>query len=278
MKPLHDSCLPRRPEALPAAIAFALLCASCVSPMKHQQAVAERDRALERVTMLEASASSLEKERVAVVDELEDLRIAREEAERSVAELSEARGELEQNLGAREAELAQRNRELSELRGTYDGLVNDLQSEVASGRIEIERLREGLRMKLPQEVLFPPGSGTLSSQGRQVVAKLAKRLLETPHRIEVQGHTDGVPISGRLAQQYPTNWELAGARAAAVVRVLEESGVPGSRLTATSYGDAHPVAGNETPAGRANNRRIELRLIPETAGAAAPADGASASE
>jgi chemotaxis protein MotB len=237
-----------------------------VSVTKHQQVVAERDRAQERAAMLEASAGSLEKERVALVNELEDLRVAREAAERSVAELSQARADLEQSLSAREAELAARKQEVDQLRGTYDGLVADLQQEVATGRIEIERMREGLRVKLAQEVLFPSGSAVLSGEGRDVIAKVAKRLNETPHRVEVQGHTDDVAISGKLAQQYPTNWELAGARAAGVVRVLQQNGVPAARLVAASYGEARPVESNATPEGRARNRRIEIRLIPSAPG------------
>jgi chemotaxis protein MotB len=151
---------------------------------------------------------------------------------------------------------------VQQLRSTYDGLVSDLQSEVASGRVQIEQLRDGLNVKLAQGVLFPSGSAQVGSEGADVLGKVAHRLLELPHRILVQGHTDDVPISGRLAERYPTNWELAGARAASVVRILAERGVPPERLAAVSLADTQPVASNATPEGKAANRRIEIRLIP----------------
>ncbi len=103
-----------------------------------------------------------------------------------------------------------------------------------------------------------------------MLGKVARRLREVDQRIEVQGHTDNLPISGKLAEHYPSNWELAGARAAVVVRLFAKQGVPGSRLMATSYADTQPVASNATPDGRARNRRIEIRLVPKpTVGASA---------
>jgi chemotaxis protein MotB len=95
-----------------------------------------------------------------------------------------------------------------------------------------------------------------------VLTKVSTELAKTPHRVEVLGHTDDVPISSRLKNTYPTNWELAGARAASVVRLFEENGLPGDRLSAVSRGEFDPRASNEDAEGRARNRRIEIRLIP----------------
>jgi chemotaxis protein MotB len=84
----------------------------------------------------------------------------------------------------------------------------------------------------------------------------------------VQGHTDNVPIH---SERYPTNWELAGARASRVVRLLEENGVDPGRLWAVSHGEYAPVAPNDSNAGRAKNRRIEITLKPVAGVAAAAA-------
>ena len=65
-----------------------------------------------------------------------------------------------------------------------------------------------------------------------------------------------------LAQRYPTNWELAAARATSVVRVMEAEGIPAEQLVAISFGETHSVASNDTEEGRAQNRRIEVRLRP----------------
>jgi chemotaxis protein MotB len=83
-----------------------------------------------------------------------------------------------------------------------------------------------------------------------------------PNPVEVQGHTDDLPIRGRLAERFPSNWELGGARAARVVRLLGEHGVAPTRMRAVSFADTQPIASNETPEGRARNRRIEIRLLP----------------
>jgi len=250
-------------------LAASLLLPACVSVGVHRAVVEERDRlqgelrlAQRRIALLEASSQSLDQERAALADEVEDLRIAREKLEASVAELSERSERLSTHLASREAELAKRRAEVEELRSTYDGLVDDLQSEVASGRIEIEQLREGLSVKLSQAILFPSGSARLGAEGREVLGRVAARLADVPHLVDVIGHTDDVAIRGSLAQRYPSNWELAGARAASVVRLLEANGVAPERLAAVSRGETQPIASNDTAEGRAMNRRIEIRLRP----------------
>jgi chemotaxis protein MotB len=85
-------------------------------------------------------------------------------------------------------------------------------------------------------------------------------------QIQVSGHTDSNPISDKLTQQFPTNWELSVARAVNVVRFLQEkANVPPKNLTATGYGQYHPIASNKSNAGRARNRRIEILLTPSLA-------------
>lgn len=271
-------------RALGGLTVLVLLGSGCVLPGIHREVVDERDRLAgehkqltERVTLLAASNQSLSGERVELIGQVEDLRDAREdlESERGaleaqVAELAARRGQLEAELAARDAQAEEEQHEVVLLRGTYDGLVQELQSEVAAGRIEIELLREGIRVKLAQEILFPKGSARVSAEGRDVLRRVAARLVGEAHRIEVQGHTDDLAIRGRLAERFPTNWELGGARAARVVRILESAGVPSEQLRAVSYGPHRPLASNRDAEGRARNRRIEIRLVPEGLEAAPP--------
>jgi len=85
--------------------------------------------------------------------------------------------------------------------------------------------------------------------------------------IRVEGHTDNVPIHPRLQKQFPTNWELSTTRATNVVRFLqEEVGIEGLRLQAVGMAEYRPVASNATSAGRSQNRRIEIALLPELSG------------
>jgi chemotaxis protein MotB len=268
MKPSTGSSRPRRLE-LGALITCAFAALACVSSGTHQQVVEERDALAKDVARLQVENASLDKERVSVIGEVEELSQQKEKLDASVAELSARKEELEIDLAKSERSLAQRNQEVQQLRSTYDGLVADLQTEVAAGRVQIEQLRDGLHVKLAQEILFPSGSAELSREGEGVLGKVAGRLREVDQRIEVQGHTDNQPISGKLAARYPSNWELAGARAAVVVRLMAKQGVPATRLTATSYADTLPVASNDTADGRARNRRIEIRLVPKPAAGAA---------
>ena len=187
------------------------------------------------------------------------------------AKLQEEIQALESSKDDLSAKLTVRDEKLSDLRGTYDGLVSDLQSELASGQVQIERLRNGIRVNLAEEILFPSGSAKLDDRGRDVLAKVVAQVVEAPHRVEVRGHTDDLPISGSLAQLYPTNWELGGARAARVVRLFEDEGIAGARMRAVSKSKFDPLAPNDSPESRERNRRIEIRLLP------AAGDGATAS-
>jgi len=247
-------------------VLLAALAAGCVTQGTHKKTVAERDQLLEekaqleeRVRRLEASSESLGDERVALLAELDDLHEAQGKLEADLRRLHKAEAELSESLAARNAELESRSQEVERLRTTYEGLVADLEAEVATGQIEIQQLREGLRLNLAQEVLFSSGSAEVNASGRSVLAKVAERVRGIPHHVEVQGHTDDVPIH---SERYPTNWELAGARASRVVRFLEEHGVDPRRLSAVSRGEYDPVAPNDSEAGRAKNRRIEITLKP----------------
>jgi chemotaxis protein MotB len=270
-------CLrPRHGIASRASTALALLgalAAGCVTQGTHREIVTERDQLLvekkqleERVRRLEASSESLGTERVALLEELDELHEAQVALETDVRRLRKAEAELSERLAARSAELESRSEEVGRLRETYEGLVADLEGEVATGQIEIQQLREGLRLSLTQEVLFSSGSAEVNASGRAVLAKVAERVREIPHGVEVQGHTDNVPIH---SERYPTNWELAGARASRVVRLLEELGVAPDRLCAVSHGEYAPVVPNDSETGRAKNRRIEITLKPVAAVAAA---------
>jgi len=82
--------------------------------------------------------------------------------------------------------------------------------------------------------------------------------------VRVEGHTDNVPISSRLAEKFASNWELSTTRATNVVRFLQDRvGIPPGRLEAVGLSEYHPVSTNKTLAGRSQNRRIEIALLPD---------------
>ena len=172
---------------------------------------------------------------------------------------------VEQLLNTRDgltAEIEARKKAEAYKTEVYSELVSDLSSEIGNNMMTIEQMKSGVTVNLPHDVLFSSGSAELSQSGIKVLLKVSAELAEIPYQVIVGGFTDNDPVSGTLAEIYPTNWELAGARAAGVVRVLEESGVAKERLRALSLGENRPIASNDTPEGRSQNRRIQIVLRP----------------
>ena len=158
----------------------------------------------------------------------------------------------------------QKEEELSRLRSTYDQLMNDMQSEIAQGQIQITRLADRLNVTMVDRILFPSGEADITPAGLRILQRVGNVLKTTEGKIiRVEGHTDNVGISDRLRGTFPTNWELSTARASNVVRFLQDSvGIDASRLQAVGLSEYHPVATNTTVNGRSQNRRIEIGLLP----------------
>jgi chemotaxis protein MotB len=115
---------------------------------------------------------------------------------------------------------------------------------------------EKLVLRLASQILFASGSATLSAEGRDVMINLGSSFRDLDHNVEVQGHTDNVPIK---TAQFPSNWELSTQRATNVVRILQDDcGVPPARLSSTGFGEYQPIGDNSTPEGRQDNRRIDI--------------------
>lgn len=124
------------------------------------------------------------------------------------------------------------------------------------GYVSIVDQEERLVLRLNSQILFDSGSATLRPEGRNVMIKLGESFHNLDHLVDVQGHTDNVPIRNA---QFPSNWELSTQRATNVVRILQdECGVPPSLLRSTGFGEYQPIGDNTTPDGRQSNRRIDI--------------------
>jgi len=146
-----------------------------------------------------------------------------------------------------------------------ESLENALRAEISSQQVKIEQLENGIRVQMTNDLLYRSGSVELHPNGRAALDKVAGQLATMAsegNRIDVVGNTDDVPVGRELADRYPTNWELAGARAAVVVRHLQGRGVDPSKLEAVSHGQYHPIGSDTTAAGRAQNRRTDLLIRP----------------
>ena len=114
-----------------------------------------------------------------------------------------------------------------------------------------------LQVELRDRILFDSGSAELSGRARTIFSDLAGLLQEYGNQIQVEGHTDNVPISNR---RYPSNWELSAARASAIVKLLVTDGLSPDRLSAVGYGEYQSLVANDSEEGRARNRRVALMI------------------
>ena len=145
---------------------------------------------------------------------------------------------------------------------TYQQLDNQLKGEVSSDQAQITQLQNVVRVTLANGILFPEGGWELNDAGKATVAKLAPVLKTlTGQKIDIKGFTDNVPIGPELRARFPSNVELSKARAQSVADVLIAQGVPAAMISVSGLGDAQPVAPNDTPQGRAKNRRVVMDIV-----------------
>ena len=146
--------------------------------------------------------------------------------------------------------------------GEMDRDVRRLQNEVDRLTYDLQSCREGgdVVARFLVDDIFEPASARLTRTGQaRIDTVLAGFLTDDLRHISVVGHSDSSQPGATMAQTYPTNWELAGARASAVVRyVIAVRGTDPKEISAVSHGDAHPEFSNGTPDGRRRNRRIEI--------------------
>ena len=186
--------------------------------------------------------------------QLTDMQQTNDQLLATIEELNRA---LEKEKIAREARLAK-------VKNTYDQLVGALEEELKRGELTISNLEGQLSVNLLNNILFDSGKTVIKQEGKKVLKNLGDVLNKFPDKaLQIAGHTDNVQISSRLKDIYPTNWELSTARATSVVHFLQdEVGLPGDRLIASGFSEYRPVADNESPEGRAQNRRIQILLVP----------------
>ncbi len=144
------------------------------------------------------------------------------------------------------------------IRGILKQIQPDLKLDMQDVKV-IEHGNGTIVISLPEWILFKSGEATVRPEAIGFLKALAEVLTEMNRQVRVLGHTDNVPI--RTAQ-FPSNWELSASRAVMVVRIFTElHGVPAQHLSATGFADSRPVTANDTPEGRAKNRRVEIMVL-----------------
>jgi chemotaxis protein MotB len=156
-----------------------------------------------------------------------------------------------------------KEKEVKTVSTTYEDLLSEMKGEIEQGQIAITELQGKLTVDVLDKILFDSGQAEIKPEGLAVLKRVVDILMTVSDKlIRIEGHTDNVPIAGALAKKYPTNWELSAARALNVTRYLEREGIDPAVLSAAAFGEYQPVADNDTPEGRAKNRRIAITLLP----------------
>ena len=246
--------------------------------MQHRQL---QDTATQLDTTLATQRAELQQREQALALAQQATQAAQAEAQ----QWQQKQADTAQALQATQAALEQTKKELATVRHTFDTreaqqaqeaarwqtLHERLSQELkdAMQRQEVSLLRETdrLTIRVGGEALFRPGEISLRPESRTTLDKIAAVLQGIPDYVmRVEGHTDNIPVTGATRERWPSNWELSAVRAASVVRYLQDKGLSPEQLALGGYAFYRPVTSNETPEGRALNRRIEITLLPPTPG------------
>jgi chemotaxis protein MotB len=261
----------------------AALAASTASLAALQTGAGDKDRLAAELAASQASLAALqagggEKDKLAA-----DLAAANQQnaaLESQLAALQSTRGDnaklaaecaaARQRIAELEGQLADRDKELASLRGDLStemaklkeaqrGLIRALRPQIEKGTITVDLNNDRLLINLASGYLFGSGEDQLKPAGADALKQVGAILKDFPeYKVAVEGHTDNRPIRSSLKKKFPTNKELSEARAAHAAKALTEGGL--GAATTTGYSDTKPVAPNTTDAGRAKNRRVEVRV------------------
>ncbi len=246
-----------------SAALFLLFAPGCVSSSTHKAT-------LDQLKTCQGDLSTAGGERDACQSKVKDLsselastKLQRDE-EKSKREAAEAQtGNLTRNLNSTAEELDSLRKQKAEAEkrlAAQRALTERFRKMIDSGKIKISLRGGRMIMNLPSGVLFASGKADLSPEGKTVLTDVAAALKEFPDRkFVIAGHTDNAPLRGSKLKD---NWELSTVRALTVTKFLISQGVAPANLSAAGYGEFDPIADNSSDAGKQENRRIEIILVP----------------
>jgi chemotaxis protein MotB len=176
--------------------------------------------------------------------------------EAQIKDLAKKHGMTAKELAELRKEKAKREKELK----VYKDLFAQLKALVDAGTVEVVFRKGRMVVKLSSAILFASGKTKLRPEGEAALAQIVPALKSIGKRdFLVAGHTDNVPIK---TARFKSNWELSTARAVVVTKYMIDQGYPATNVGAAGYGEHDPVADNTTEDGKAQNRRIEMILMP----------------
>ncbi len=147
---------------------------------------------------------------------------------------------------------------------SLSSIATDLKGSMANyieqDLIEITQTEHWIEVEIKSKMLFDSGTARISHKALKIMRTIAAILKPLPNVINVEGHTDNIPIKNAM---FPSNWELSASRAASVVHIFARLGIAPERLAAIGYAQHRPIADNATAAGRQKNRRVSLLIMAE---------------
>ena len=220
---------------------------ACVSKSTHEKEVNQLNSEIQKEKDLNKSLAA---DKAQVEDKLIATTKDRGQLKASLDDMKKAMDEMRQ----RQAEQKKRLQEFTDLTQRFKKLTD-------SGALSVQIVDGKMVVSLGADVLFPSGSAKLSTAGLESLKEVATQLSAIPDkRYQVEGHTDNIPIATAM---FPSNWDLASARALNVTRAMIDAGLPTQRISAASFGETSPIKPNDTPEGRAANRRIAIVVVPD---------------
>lgn len=244
---------------------------------EYDKVLAQRDKLQSEHNALKANYDNLKNS----YDALE------ENSSAAIAENVQKNRELLAELEAKEQALATENERLKKLQRDLEDRSNrvaELESLIAAKDEAMRNLKDAISraltdfegkgltveqrdgkvyVSMENKLLFKSGSWAVGTDGRTAVTQLGSVLADNPEiAVLIEGHTDNVPYTGNA--QLSGNWDLSTKRATAIVKILKENAnIKPENLTAAGRGEYAPIATNDSPEGRAKNRRIEVILTPK---------------
>ncbi len=241
------------------SLSLLALASGCISNGEHERLMAEAKQACDAEMAKMQSAHTGEiGQRDARIKKLES------DLDKLGIDMKQAETQLSSQLASTQAQLAElkKQQERAERDAeAFRSLADKLKAMIDAGQLEVVMRKGRMTLKLPDEILFPPGSKRLKKDGKDALLSVIEVLKSVEDRdFLIAGHTDNVPVKGG---GFHSNWDLSTARAVEVVNLMIENGMTPERLAAAGYGEFDPVGDNTTDEGRAKNRRLEIILMPK---------------
>lgn len=159
----------------------------------------------------------------------------------------------------RTARLGEQQRKIQERMKAIAGSLSQVMAGMINqGLVSVNQAKRGVVIDISASSLFRTGDAVLQPGTLEVLRQVAAVLSKEDHPIEIEGHTDDIPIA---TAQFPSNWELSSARASSVARMLIDNGVPAKRLAVVGLASNQPLALNDSPENRARNRRVTITIV-----------------